>query len=235
MSNSVELTPEELVVVSRVLSELLDGKVQFAIMGGAACSLLRAVYNIEYRGTNDVDLIIAPTQSFNAESISNWLVKTHPGKVRSVQQFGVATPAIPISRGDDEYLVEIEIFDVQAWPNRQQYDLSDAVANPTETLSFESQPSVSGSGSPSGVVGVPVMHPKWLLREKILSQHERQGSAKERTDISDIRALLDIYSGEPLIFSSQEHVDSLQALVQKAPDLTSGLKRAVSCPQVFGI
>ena len=32
--------------------------------------------------------------------------------------------------------------------------------------------------------------PEWILREKILSQHEREGTLKEATDIRDVANML---------------------------------------------
>ncbi|KAH6645310.1 hypothetical protein BKA67DRAFT_110343 [Truncatella angustata] len=98
MPQSVELTPEELVEVSQTLLKFLGGKVKFAVIGGAACSLLRVAEKTEYRGTKDVDIVVAPTKGYNAETISSWLVQQHPGSIRSVEQYGVITPAIPIHR-----------------------------------------------------------------------------------------------------------------------------------------
>jgi hypothetical protein len=166
MPQSVDLTPEELVHVTQTLSAILEGRVKFAIIGGAACSLHRVATRSPYRGTKDIDLIITPTKAYNAEIISNWLATKTQGTVRYVEQYGVMTPAIPLYRGRNEYLVEIEIFDVEAWPNRQQYNLADSTANPITTVSFVQQPSSSPLQDSIGVTHIPVIYPKWLLREK---------------------------------------------------------------------
>ncbi|KAH8657795.1 hypothetical protein BX600DRAFT_514345 [Xylariales sp. PMI_506] len=214
MSRSIELTPEELMTVAQTISELLRDNVKFAVIGGAACSLLRVVNGSDYRATKDFDLVIAPTKSFNAEILSNWLVKKHPGRVRSVANFGVITPAIPIYREQVEYLVEVEIFDIEAWPNRQQYNLEDTTSNPITTV-----PLPQASSKSTRVATIPVMHPTWLLREKILSQYERQGSLKERSDISDIQALLGIIRQQALVLSTEKHITALKNLMAKRPDL----------------
>ncbi|ETS85587.1 hypothetical protein PFICI_03612 [Pestalotiopsis fici W106-1] len=230
MPQSAQLTPEELVEVAQKISELLGGKVKFAVIGGAACSLVRVASDAEYRGTSDLDLVIQPNKSYNAEVISNWLVQKHPKIIRSVEQFGVRIPAIPIYRGKDEYLVEIEIFDVEAWPNRQQYNIADTASNPMTTLTF-SPDQYSGS---SGDWKIPVMHPVWLLREKILSQYEREGSVKERTDISDLQIMLQVVDPKSLVLSAHNHVTALQNLMAKRPDLINKLRRAIVCYPVFG-
>lgn len=139
------------------------------------------------------------------------------------------TPAIPVYRGQEEYLVEIEIFDVEAWPTRRQYDLADSNVNPVTTVSFE-QKQKNSRAAP----GIPVMHPKWLLREKILSQFERHGSAKEASDILDIEVLLEIVAPNSLVLSEANHVNALKALLVKKPKLVSKLREIISCRPVFG-
>jgi hypothetical protein len=71
------------------------------------------------------------------------------------------------------------------------------------------------------------------LREKILSQHQRQGSSKEQTDLDDIATLLGLVQAKCLTFSGQEQTEALTALLDKRPELREALKAAIECPGVF--
>lgn len=92
--------------------------------------------------------------------------------------YGVPIPMLAFHRADGSIRhVEIEIFDVEAWPQRPQYNLDDPDNDVTVVT-------VSG-------VQVPVFSARWLLREKITTAFERHGSRKEHTDLDDACALLD--------------------------------------------
>ena len=80
---------------------------------------------------------------------------------------------------------------------------------------------------------VSVLSPCWLLREKILSHHQRQGNLKEKTDLGDIRTLLGLVQAKCLTFSGQEQTEALTALLDKSPELREALKAAIECPEVF--
>lgn len=53
--------------LSRYLSE---SGAKFSISGGAAVALIRSYYGLEYRTTNNIDLVVQPTATINAEGIS---------------------------------------------------------------------------------------------------------------------------------------------------------------------
>ncbi len=66
-----------------------------------------------------------------------------------------------------------------------------------------------------------------MLREKILSQHEREGSSKEATDIRDVtNVLLLVIPGKPkLNFDDDEKLkNALSRLLQKRPALEQILR-----------
>jgi hypothetical protein len=74
------------------------------------------------------------------------------------------------------------------------------------------------------------------LREKILSQYQRQGSMKEETDIQDITNLIELATfGKPeLDFNnSQDLQAALANLVEKRPALAQALKEKIKCTVVF--
>ncbi|EAS27485.1 uncharacterized protein CIMG_10090 [Coccidioides immitis RS] len=102
-------------------------------------------------------------------------------------------------------LVEIEIFDVQAWPGRPQYNL-EAVANTRCPVEIEG-------------VNVQVMSVAWLLREKITSQAQREGSRREHSDISDIACLATIAADAELVCEIEEFVGALRRLLEKRPEM----------------
>lgn len=189
------LTPGELRrAVSILTQSLQDYQVAFGIIGGAGCSLLSLQYMQPYRGTADIDVVIQadPARQIDAYQISQSLYDKHSQHfAKKDAGYGVFVPAVRIT-GDNgqEKLVEVEIFDFQSWSNRPQYDLSKP-DNDRVNLTVE-QATVS------------VLSPRWLLREKILSQHQRQGSRKELTDLADIMNLLPLVSAKSLTFSGQE-------------------------------
>jgi len=209
-----------------ILTQFLESNnVTFGIIGGAGCSLIFLQYQRPYRGTLDIDVVIQadPARPIDADRISQILYTNHSQHfVRKDAGYGVFVPAVRIT-GDDGYekLVEVEIFDFQNWPNRPQYDLSKP-DNDRINLNVEQ-------------AMVSVLSPRWLLREKILSQHQRQGNLKERSDISDIRTLLELelVQAKGLTLSGQEQTEALTALLDKRPELREALKAAIECPEVF--
>ena len=172
------LERDELVQAVRILQQLLRKcKVEFGIIGGAGCSLLQIRYEQIYRGTADIDLVIQPkpTERLYADTLVERLLKDFPQHVIALDQY---TPAIRFKTSQGEKHVPIEIFDVVAWPQRPQYDLENP-DNDRLTLSLEGTDAV-------------ILSPRWLLREKILSQHQRAGSQKEGSDLEDIGRLLEV-------------------------------------------
>lgn len=79
--------------------------------------------------------------------------------------------------------------------------------------------------------------PEWILREKILSQHEREGTLKEATDIRDVANMLWlVIPGKPeLNFDHDQKLkDALGRLLQKRPALEPRLRQKIECTAVFG-
>jgi hypothetical protein len=120
--------------------------------------------------------------------------------------------------------IDLEVFDHQSWPQRPQYDLQ---AMTVMTMHVNERQ-------------VKIFNPAWLLREKILAQHGRQGSAKEQTDIMDLRSLvIFVFWGQPeLNFDNgplkNDLENALMSLLQKRPDLEQPLEQKIKCTAVFG-
>nr|5UVD_A Chain A, Nucleotidyltransferase-like protein [Paracoccidioides brasiliensis Pb18] len=214
------LSSDELKTVVSVLAQKLDSlNIDYAIMGGAATCLLSGDPN---RRTEDVDLVIhVDHRKITADNLTTQLLKSFPSDFEGVSQFGHTIPAYKLRRpGGTVQLVELEVFDYQSWPQRPQYDLQTATRT---TLNINGQK-------------VKLFSPEWILREKILSQYQRQGSRKEGTDIRDIISMIPLaVPGKPeLNFNqSQELQTALANLVQKRPDLSSALKAKIKCSAVF--
>ncbi len=115
--------------------------------------------------------------------------------------------------------MEVELFDVEAWPNRPQYNLQTPL-NPRIPLEID------------GKV-VHVLSVGWLLREKILSQADREGSSKEVTDLADINNLAKIAGDKEVVCGTDEFVGAFRRLLEKRPNLRSILERTVDCSAVF--
>lgn len=220
---SLELSKEELVLAAVTVANALRRlNTTFGICGGAGVSLLANHYHIPQRQTADIDLVIQPNrqQGVSAETISQKLIEDFPDQFAAVNHYGVGIPAVRVPRGHQEVLVEVEIFDRDAWPNRPQYNLEDP-KNSRVKLNF-------------GGEMIEIFSPSWLLREKILTQAQREGSKKERTDIIDIEILVNLVQNGELVLEQDEFVEALEKLVEKRPDLRSELKQAITCLKVFG-
>ena len=165
--------------------------------------------------------IIQPdaARKISAESVSQTLITEFPQKFAIVSQYGVNIPAIRLNRGNQQILVEVEMFDVETWPNRPQYNFQ-APSNPRIPLEI------------NGKV-VHVLSAGWLLREKILSQAGREGSPKEVTDIADIVNLANIAGDNEVVCGTDEFVGALRRLLEKRPGLRLILKRTINCSAVF--
>jgi hypothetical protein len=72
-----------------------------------------------------------------------------------------------------------------------------------------------------------VLSPMWLLREKIITQHSRAGSKKEKTDLQDIRSLVGYVGREKLVMKLKAEKVALKALVDKRQDWRELLERAI--------
>lgn len=223
-SSTIErLTKEELQQAAAILGcTLKKYGVKFGIIGGAATGLISAFHRQQYRGTKDIDIVIQPTAHIDAESLSEALYTNHPEQfVKEDAGYGQFVPAIRLAdeATKREKYVEVEIFDVEAWPTRPQYDLSKP---DNDRVMFKINQS-----------DVYVLSPRWLLREKLLSQKQRQGSAKEGSDIDDIEMLLEMVGAKALTLTEQEHIEALRSLLEKRPDLRVALEAAIECSQVF--
>ncbi|KAJ4198969.1 hypothetical protein NW767_008555 [Fusarium falciforme] len=120
------LSLQELVQAIKELAQCLSAaKAQFSISGGAASALLRREHGLRPRLTEDIDLVVQPTPTINGETISSWLLQNCPDSFVAQTVHGVPVPALAFKRSDGSIRhVDIEIFDMNAWPDRPQYDLS---------------------------------------------------------------------------------------------------------------
>lgn len=214
------LSPEALRTVVSALAQKLDSlNIDYAIMGGAATCLLSPDPT---RSTEDVDLVIhVDHRMITADQLTAQLLTSFPSDIEGVSQFGHTIPAYKLHLpGGTVQLVELEVFDYQSWPQRPQYNIQAATR---QTLNINGR-------------AVKLFSPEWILREKILSQYQRQGGQKEETDIRDIRNMIPLaVSGRPeLNFNqSQELQTALANLVEKRPDLAPPLKTKINCSTVF--
>ncbi|KKZ65625.1 hypothetical protein EMCG_08532 [[Emmonsia] crescens] len=188
-------------------------------MGGAATCLLSGD---QTRRTEDIDFVIhVDHRMITADRLTTQLLTFFPSDFEGVSKFGHTIPAYKLRRpGGPVQLVELEVFDYRSWPQRPQYNIQVATR---KTLSI------------NGRV-VKLFGPEWILREKILSQYQRQGGTKEETDIRDIMNMIPLaVPGRPeLDFNqSQELQTALANLVQKRPALAQALKAKVKCSTIF--
>ncbi|BCR90306.1 nucleotidyl transferase AbiEii/AbiGii toxin family protein [Aspergillus chevalieri] len=187
-------------------------------MGGAAVCLLTHDPN---RRTEDVDLVIHVDQrQITADRLTTQLLTSFPSDFGPVNQFGHIIPAYRLRLpGGKEQLVELEVFDYQSWPQRPQYNLQTASRR---TLTINGYP-------------VKTFSPEWILREKILSQYQRQGP-KAQTDIRDVeRLIIFAVPGTPeLDFSHTEELKAALAdLLKNWPGMQQALKQKINCPAIF--
>lgn len=215
------LTDQQLRMVVVELAQTLDKiRIDYAMMGGAAVCL---TVNNPNRMTEDVDLVIHVDQRMiTADRLTTELLKTYPSKFAPVDIFGHDIPGYQLLLpGGNTRVVVLEIFDFYSWPQRPQYNLQTASRR---TLSINGYP-------------VKMFSPEWILREKILSQYERQGSAKQATDVFDLMSIMPFaIPGKPeMNFSKDQQLrNALSYLLQKHPELTPRLKDKINCVDVFG-
>ncbi|GAM33697.1 hypothetical protein TCE0_013f00793 [Talaromyces pinophilus] len=200
-------------VVAAIARRLDEMRIDYAIMGGAAVCLLSPDPT---RMTEDVDLVIHVDQRrITADNLTTQLLRSYPREFGSVSQFGHIIPAYKLNGA----LIELEVFDQQSWPQRPQYNIPNA-----------SRWSISLNG-----YTVKVFSPEWILREKILSQHQRQG-LKEQVDIRDAIEMLSLATpGKPeLNFDSDPLLgEALVAFIRKRPDQERSLRQKIRCRAVF--
>ena len=214
--------------VAMVVEALESMHVQFGIIGGAAMALIR-----DYKGddqirlTRDIDLIVQPDMGhrINAEAVSKRLLEDFPSQFETVTNdllLNVSIPAARITRDDGtQILVEVEIFDVDSWPHRSQYDLN-------KTRNSRVPVRITG-----GRIAF-VLSPVWMLREKIITLHQRAGSSKEKTDLQDIYSLMNYAEHKAVVMESVEEIQALEALLEKRPKWKGLIEAAIQCPAVFG-
>lgn len=214
-----KLTADELAQAAAILTRHLEHcGTHFSISGGAAASLLRFRYQLASRATDDIDLVVQPKGDIDAESVSKWLYNTYPEVFGTREVYGVPIPVIKFTRDDGSKIdIEIEIFDVRAWPNRPQYDLT--------------SPNNERITVPVDGVTVPIFGPRWILREKIVTAYERQGSRKEVTDLIDITQLLSLPGFDSVDLS--DHPEAVSHVLSRRPGLLPLMKQKVRCPSVL--
>ncbi|KAJ8061412.1 hypothetical protein OCU04_009234 [Sclerotinia nivalis] len=210
------LSPEGLREVVSELAQKLDSlKIDYAIMGGAATCLLSQDPS---RKTTDVDFVIhVDDRGITADLLTNELLNSSPSKFEGVIHYGHTIPAYKLLLpGEPAQLVELEAFDYQSWPQRPQYKIETATR---KTLNINGQ-------------GVKVFSAEWILREKILSQYQRQGSNKEGNDLQDIINMIPLtIPGRPeLDFTQDKELEAaLTNLLEKNPTLAQTLKSKIKC------
>ena len=136
-------------------------------------------------------------------------------------QYGHIMPAYRLTIGEVERHVEMEIFDLPSWPQRPQYDLTKATRI---TLTLQGQ-------------SVKFFSPEWIFREKVLSQHGREGSLKGLQDVGDVIEMLRIArpSAPEMDFNGREEmIEALQSFLHKRPEARSLAAEKVKCDAVLG-
>lgn len=206
--------------VASALAQKLDRlQIDYAIMGGAAVYLL---VRDSTRKTEDVDLVIhVDDRQITADRLTTELLTSFPSDFGPISQFGHIIPAYRLRLpGGEEKLVQLEVFDSQSWPQRPQYNLRTASRR---TLTINGYP-------------VKIFSPEWILREKVLSQHQRKG-AKAASDVRDVESLipLAVPGTSELDFSEDEKLRAALAdLLTNWPMLRQTLQQKIKCPEIFG-
>ena len=118
---------EELQTAVQILASVLTQRqVVFGIMGGAGIALIASHYGHQQpRATADIDLVVETddTRDISAYTVSETLISQHPDKFGE-EVYGVAVPAIRLRRGQEEVLVDVEIFDYDTWRTRPAFNLA---------------------------------------------------------------------------------------------------------------
>jgi hypothetical protein len=105
---SKELTFEELKTAVHILVNVLTQHgIVFGIMGGAGVALLASYHGQLLRSTSDIDLVVGT----DAYSVSQTLISQHSDLFGINEVYGIEVPAVRLCRGDEEVLVDVEIFD----------------------------------------------------------------------------------------------------------------------------
>lgn len=214
------LTRVQLKAVVSALANKLDLlNIDYAVMGGAAVCLLA---NDPTRMTEDVDLVIhVDHRRITADRLTSLLIENYPSDFTQITQYGHNIPAYKLKLpGGTVQLVQLEAFDLLSWPQRPQYNIPRS-----------SRRSIIVNGQT-----VRMFSPEWIFREKVLSQHQRQGTAKEATDIRDLGSMIPLLTpGKPELDFDRDagSKNALLNLLQKRPALGGRLKNKVKCTAVF--
>jgi len=91
LAHSQRLNEAELRQALHILNSVLAKKgVQFGIIGGAACYLVRSQYGLPYRGTADIDIVVTPDlgNHIDTDSVSRWLYEQNSYHFTKVDQYG---------------------------------------------------------------------------------------------------------------------------------------------------
>jgi hypothetical protein len=135
-------------------------------------------------------------------------------------QYGHIIPAYRLTVGDTERHVEMEIFDLQSWPQRPQYDLTKSTRI---TLTMQGQ-------------SVKFFSPEWIFCEKVLSQHGREGSLKGLQDLGDVIEMLRIAqpnAPEMDFDGKEEMVEALRSFLHKRPEARSLIAKKLKCDAIL--
>ncbi|KXG52214.1 Protein of unknown function DUF1814 [Penicillium griseofulvum] len=206
-------------VVATIAQRLDSLEIDYAIMGGGAVCLMAPD---PQRATEDVDLVIrVDHRSITADLLTNKLLTSFPSEFGPVSQFGHIIPGYKLELDSGvTRLIELEIFDFQSWPNRPEYDFRSAT-RVTQKV----------SGYP-----VKMFSAEWIIREKILSQYQRQG-AKQAVDLQDVENLLSYAvpgKAELNFDNDQELQNALATFLQRRPKLRGELREVIKCRAVLG-
>ncbi|CAK7268760.1 hypothetical protein SEPCBS119000_003227 [Sporothrix epigloea] len=219
-SASSPLGTEELWEATAKLARCLQqSNVKFSISGGAASSLNRKHHGLRPRLTEDIDLVVQPRPGVSAETVSASLLRDHPDAFVARMVYGVAIPSLIFHRSDGSVKhVDIEMFDVGVWPQRPQYNLDD--------------PKNEVTVIPVSGVDVPVFSARWLVREKIVTAYQRQGSTKEVSDLDDACVLVDVVKVSSVDLT--DHVEAVRHIYNKRREKRPQLELKIICPEAFG-
>ena len=79
------------------------------------------------RMTEDVDIVVhVDDRNITADHLTTLLLQQYPLVFDPIDQYGHKIPAYRLGSNEDEILVELEVFDQAAGPQRPQYNLTTA-------------------------------------------------------------------------------------------------------------
>lgn len=215
-------TQEELNSAAITLASALDtiGVTKYGLIGGGAVSILSFYYGMRSRQTEDLDLIIQPTQTMTADLASRTLTTDETVKESFISKRDgyVDKTHVVVMRDTETIHILVEIFDWEVWPERRRYYNLEEHDNTLIHLSLEER-------------DVPVLNAGWLLRQKILAYSQRQN--RRLNDIEDIRLLRMIltYRNEKLTITDESEVEALEAVM--CSDFPPDLQEIVQCEAIW--